>query len=651
MKSWLVVCTIGFWGLFFLDSTLFWGAAAGFLLYLLVRFRSPGPPVLFMLLALLAWSMQADPHRLEEQPPAGRYTVTEIRNSYCLASNGKNKILIQNMEEAAFGDILMVRQFERIHTLHNDGVFCFEEYLKTRHIVWQTGQADLICPAQSVQARLYRYFSDNDLARLFLYHLPAQDTEQDSWIQALGLPVSGFTMILCSLLTLRLGSEKAFWISLALLLLYGHFFMWSLSLARLILFRLCSRIKEWSVQWSLQVFVFLLLFPWAYAEFTLVLPAVLSFGRHFAGRYKRLFCLWIIAVLQIVYFGKIDLFTLMGFSLLTKLWGLLFLGGTVVLVLEAAVPWIPAAASVYPVHNVLLYICQQTVPSCSWKGQAALWISMLFCLAFVMVCWKPDDRRMLLCWGCIGLYMASFWLDPFFHVYQLDIGQGDCCVIVEPFQKSVIMIDAAGTMHGSQADNVIIPFLESRHLTKINALILTHADADHAGSRDDLVRKWNIEQVIETRDAQVPVDYPFESLLIQREAIDENDQSIISFFSYDGFSYLYTGDASENVEKQLIKQYSLSADILKVGHHGSKTASSQAFLEAVNPTLALISAGYHNRYNHPDRSVIRRLHQLGIDILQTQVQGMIHMFSWQGWMLIVCADGTVSLICPKNADV
>lgn len=660
MRVWLLVCTIGFWGLLLIDPSLFWAAGALYMLFLLLRFRTILPVLLFGVLMGIG-SLSLD-QTAQTQPPApGLYRVTEIRNHYVLAANEEHQVMVQNLEAPNFGQIYHLEDFEEVYSLHNTGLFYFAGWLQDRQIYWtcQAGSAQLVRNSDSMQARLFSALRKNPTACYFLYNLKPEDSDEasgtkdqgDNWVSSLGLPVLGAVHLLEERLTRRLDSRKSYWICTVVLLLYGHFFCWSLSLARVLIFRSFKKVTRWAWRWSLQVLTFLLLFPWAASQFTFVLPALIGLAYPLCPGKKwirKAFSTWILAVLQIVFFGTLDFFSMIGFSLMRRMWGLLFWLEMGIL----AGLQIPVAGLHDPLNGLQDTLAQWSLmarPWQSWSGIAMFPVLILFRGLGVWMLLKPCTKRLLACWMGILFYMVSFYIDPCFHVYQIDIGQGDAALIVEPFQRSIVMIDAAGTTKSSQASSLILPFLRSRHLMHVDALILTHDDVDHAGSAEDLQELWDIRQVITDRSQEVPVDYPFYSLLPEREAEDDNDESIVNWFSYDGFSYLWTGDASTKVEGQLLAQYALSADVLKAGHHGSKTSSSQAFLEAVDPQLALISAGYQNRYGHPSPQVITRMHNLGIDTLQTAQVGMIHLFSWRGWMGVACADGTLSWMTPKNA--
>ncbi len=244
-----------------------------------------------------------------------------------------------------------------------------------------------------------------------------------------------------------------------------------------------------------------------------------------------------------------------------------------------------------------------------------------------------------------GVLAASLFFDPFFHVYMLDIGQGDCALLVEPFQKSAVLIDAGQNVFRDNVATVIVPFLRSRGIRQLDAVVVTHDDFDHSGGVEELQKQIPVRQIVTSRDERVDVDYPFVSLLPAREVQEENDESIVSYFSYDGIDYLWMGDAGVEIERQLLKQYDLSkVDVLKLGHHGSQTSSDFSFLAQTNPQLALISVGENNRYGHPHPRVIQDLRNLEIDTLMTKDDGMVHIFSLGRFCFVESAKGKIGML-------
>lgn len=635
MNAWLLVNALGLWALSFCGGMWKWAFLCGFCLYILFRFRCLR--MLILSVALLGPGIliqQNALQRAQQEPSAGPYRITEVRKAYCVASNNSSSVLVYGLEDGNFGQIWQLDCFEPVYSLKNEPLFAFESFAKGRglYFVCQAEHARLLRQSTSLQSRMFANLRQNELTAYLFYSISLED--QQDWISSLGLPFAGALGLVQRLLQRKFKPEQARVICLVICVLYGHFFFWSLSLARIFIFRLAGLLPDWNRRWSLEVMLFLILFPLAYGEFCLVLPALMSFaGRFSRGSVKKAVQIVLCAGLQALYFGKVDLVLIFGFGLLRQGAALCFLMGVVYALLPA---------------DTVLKVCLEQlirrILSCSvsgwcWWGKPAVLVTVLFACALIYVLMKPSRRSLLsLLFVCV-LYPASFYLNPFFQVWQLDIGQGDCCVIAEPFMKSVVMIDAAGSMTKDNAKEIIIPFLRSQHFMQIDALLITHADFDHSGSAESLNEHWNVRQMITQSVQKVPVRYPFALLLPEREAKDENDKSLVSFFAYDGFSYLWTGDASAEIEKQILAQYNVNCDVLKAGHHGSATSSCQEFLEAASARLSLISCGYKNRYNHPSPEVIRRMHALGTHTLDTSKDGSIHLQSWRGWMHITSGSG------------
>lgn len=206
------------------------------------------------------------------------------------------------------------------------------------------------------------------------------------------------------------------------------------------------------------------------------------------------------------------------------------------------------------------------------------------------------------------------------------------------------MIDCGQNLYRDNVERIIMLFLENKNIHAIDTLILTHDDFDHNGGYDSLKDKIEIKQVIEDSNQSVHVDYPFYLLLSERESKDTNDSSIISYFTYDHLTYLFMGDASKQIEKQLMAAYDLKADVIKVGHHGSNTSSDPDFLDSLDCKIALISCGYKNKYGHPSVETLKTLENLHINTLCTSDCGSIAMYSLFHFSFVVTNDGMFGII-------
>jgi len=237
---------------------------------------------------------------------------------------------------------------------------------------------------------------------------------------------------------------------------------------------------------------------------------------------------------------------------------------------------------------------------------------------------------------------------------MIDVGQGDSILVTLPNNKGNIMIDTGGiqNFYGpndySIALNTTIPYLKSSGIKKIDYLILTHGDFDHMGEAINLVNNFKVNHVImnsghnnelelelikalDKKDIKyqffnrniLKVDnYIFHFLNNKNK--NENEDSLIIYTKINNVNILLMGDAGISSEEEIINTYKLETmDILKVGHHGSITSSSEKFLDIIKPSLALISVGLKNRFNHPHPNVIDRLYDQKSSIYRTSVNGSV----------------------------
>ena len=215
------------------------------------------------------------------------------------------------------------------------------------------------------------------------------------------------------------------------------------------------------------------------------------------------------------------------------------------------------------------------------------------------------------------------------YLYMLDIGQGDSIIL--HINKETILIDTGGNTTSTIVENTTIPTLKSLGIKKIKYLILSHGDYDHMGESINLVENFKIENVIfntgkfnyleqelikKLNKKKIPYYQNIEEISLKETTLyflntklydNENDNSSLIYTKINNINILLTGDAGVDVEEELMNKYNLSIDILKVGHHGSKTSSSKEFINYINPKISLISVGENNKFNHPNKEVLNNL--------------------------------------------
>ena len=215
-----------------------------------------------------------------------------------------------------------------------------------------------------------------------------------------------------------------------------------------------------------------------------------------------------------------------------------------------------------------------------------------------------------------------------FNMVMFDVGEADSILISTPFRRKNILIDA-GT--GYEIDN-IITYLKSMGISKLDYLIITHGDNDHIGGSFALIEDYRVNRVILNCGAHNNLESDLIKLLNEKNIKyyscikdlnldkyklyflntkiydNENDNSNVIYTELNSYKFLFMGDSEKDKEKDILNKYNLSnIDVLKVGHHGSKTSSSKEFINEINPNYSIISVGKNNRYGHPNKGVLNNL--------------------------------------------
>lgn len=612
----MLIISLGFLACIILkDPLCIFCFSSCFLLYLNERFHSKRILIVFTILSVFSIVLVKPCKEAEK----GIYTISEIKQSYYVAKNQRTRVLVQSDLDLNFNDQIQVDTLEPIHTDDNFTLFSFTKYNASKNIFYKTRDVRLIKKSTSLKSKLYDYISSqkNSKVLLSLYYGIHEDTIDEIYTM-LGYGYISAYFIVFNLLK-RKYEDKKIRISLLILsILFGSFFVFTLSLTRFILYQISYLFfKSKSDQIGFTILCFSILYPTQVLSISFVLPILLQLVSYFCTEHKWIVQKMVLISVLFIYFKKVDIVSFLLFNLLRKFYGCVFLLG--MFIPDFLTLKIPSLTIHYAPQFVFIFIFIVVYIQClkhfKWKYM------ILFLIPFLEV-----------------------FCNPFFQVYTLNIGQGDCSVIVEPFYKSVVMIDCGQSLYRDNVERIIFPFLENKNIHTIDTLILTHDDFDHSGGYDHLKEKVKIKQVIKNSKDKVNVEYPFYLLLQERMAKDENDSSIISCFTYDHLNYLFMGDASKEIEKQLMDTYDLKADVIKVGHHGSNTSSDAAFLDSLDCRIALISAGYKNKYDHPSTETLKTLDHLHIHTFCTSTNGSIAIYSLHHFAFVVTNDGLFGII-------
>ena len=212
----------------------------------------------------------------------------------------------------------------------------------------------------------------------------------------------------------------------------------------------------------------------------------------------------------------------------------------------------------------------------------------------------------------------------YIRVTMIDFKRGDSFLIELPYNKGNILIDTGGSDYYDINEKILTPFLKSRGIKKIDYLFLTHGDLDHMGASINLLKNYKVKNVFTNSYSDTELEKQIKNKIkISKHSLningylfyflnktnkDENEDSLIVYTNLDGKKFLFMGDATIKEENYLINTFDITnIDVLKVGHHGSKTSSSKEFIDYINPKYSLISVDENNIYGHPHKNVLDNL--------------------------------------------
>ena len=292
---------------------------------------------------------------------------------------------------------------------------------------------------------------------------------------------------------------------------------------------------------------------------------------------------------------------------------------------------------------------------------------MIAVLVLLFDFWKKPRFRICLLM-IFGLLMVWVKHPLTNEVTMVDVGQGDS-IFLRSMKGDTILIDVGGKVtfgskekwqeasQTSNAEKTLIPYLQARGVSQIDHLVLTHTDTDHIGDLEEVAKRFKIKEISVSQGAltkpsfvkrlrtlKCPVrtlkagdNLPMMGSKLQvlypnKVGDGGNNDSIVLYGKLLGSSFLFTGDLEKEGEEELMVSYpNLKASVLKAGHHGSKGSSSEAFLDQLQPSLALVSAGENNRYKHPNDETLERFKERHIKVLRTDQNGAIRFKGWFKW--------------------
>ncbi len=315
----------------------------------------------------------------------------------------------------------------------------------------------------------------------------------------------------------------------------------------------------------------------------------------------------------------------------------------------------------------------QSIPNQMWIPGKPSVLLMIVAFLSVFYFFYLFNNRSRFWKSCLVLVIPILLLQfqtKWFHTMKISfisVGQGDSVLIELPFREETYLIDTGGILRFEQEEwkktkdsyeigrQIVVPYLKGKGIHTIDKLIITHADSDHVEGAEEILKEIAvkeihitpnsyqkeimIELIEEARERKIPIreqkegyywtchHYTFQYVWPTDLVYEGNNDSLVLYVTDGNFQALLTGDLEEVGERKIITLFPQlqNIDLLKAGHHGSKTSSSQSFIEKLKPRLTIFSTGRNNRYGHPSHEVVERYESLGLKTLNTAEVGTIEV--------------------------
>ena len=312
------------------------------------------------------------------------------------------------------------------------------------------------------------------------------------------------------------------------------------------------------------------------------------------------------------------------------------------------------------IYYVLISILNFIYNSYKTKNQTATTKRVKNILAVIKYRLRENKKKVLKIIVIIFLILLIInFIPKDLKIHFVDVGQGDCTFIETP-KKKTILIDGGGSFGDFDVGkSTLLPYILDRGYTKIDYLFISHFDTDHYQACAKIIKELKVKNIFISKQFEDSKNYQEFLRLVKDKNINVrilekgdkleleknlefeiiwpdnknivsenilNNNALVMKLNYKKFSMLFTGDIEEEAERKILESTNkkkIKCDILKVAHHGSKTSSTEEFLDLANPKIALIGVGKNNTFGHPNESIIERIEKKNIKIYRTDLDGEI----------------------------
>ena len=551
--------------------------------------------------------------------------VLSISENYVIAKTKNAKVLIYTKENLTFDSVIKYSGvYEKIFTPPSKYSFMFDKYAKNNHIRYSIKAADLKVVKENKTLRSYLYkktlsHPDSKLLSKLFFKINNQDLDLDiiMLLSSAGVIVKSLINFFKKIFSKFLYQSQIF---IGEIFLYLFFMIVSkhyLFYLNILIYTFLKKAKYNTADSTFLSATLILLIDPLYMfslsfiiNFSFRLLSCISLNKN----YRFIEGLIVILPIQLKLFYQANILQILAYRFYKVVGVIAYLLAGVDLIFNSRLAY----------NFLKLGDFTPTYGKITGHMPTLLLLMWVFFSLLVLSRNKLVYKLALIVILIINQNQLLFY--PALKYSQLYVGQGDGAIITYPHKREVLFIDSGPPSGKSK----IVSYLDYHGVRKIHTLIISHDDLDHSGNRDFLIENYQVSNVVET-----PQEVDFFKLKLYSvnfDLDDENDNSLITYFVVNDYTYLSLGDISKDVEKLFLKKYPyIKPNIIKLGHHGSDTSSSEELLSLDSIKLLLNSSGYKNMYKHPNYKVVKRVLKHQLPFIDTQQVGdieIIHLFGY-----------------------
>ncbi len=573
-------------------------------------------PVIILVFILFQFRLNFNPCE-----PIEKGRVIEINNQSILVNHRLTNVLINvnDVEQYALQDEVIIYNIQELETSFHRYGFNQSYYYQSRGICYKALESDTF----RIEGKGFFHwlsqggFNNNPQFKTLSRSLLFQSTPDKSFelFLSLGLIYSSLIKAI-ELCFLKVKNRKLESICiLFVFIIIGYYLGYPLSLVRVCVFYLSTMLfQDRMLRLSFNILIFSFISPYGLTQLAFVLPIAFQFFTLFLPMKSKYIQRLIILIIVLTQYNQSNsILYLLSFPILNILYRCALYLTTLTLFIPLLTEW----CLVFTDTLNSLFIFMQSL--FVLKGHISVMFILIFLIVYQLLYNKKYQSYIYLMYTFIAIPLLSLPLFP--TVTLINVGQGDSILIQQAFNQSVILLDTGSPYQW----NALNTYLKAQSIYKIDYLLISHDDSDHSGNLDKLLEEYRVDNLIyKGKDINLQ-SMTLNHLPLELFSDEDNDLSQIYHLSIHNKELLFMGDLSTFGEMKLKHTYPfLRADILKIGHHGSNTSTSDELLQLIQPRIALIGVG-KNHYGHPSDEVLNRLDDYYVTHFNTMDDGDIQL--------------------------